>query len=409
MGNMKFSILSPLLLLGTVCACTSTPAPRPATVNPVLMLSIDGLRADALGKGNSPHLDALANDGVRAKGMQPSYPAVTFPNHYTLVTGRRPDKHGLVHNQMDDAELGRFELRFLDAVLTPAWWNDSQPIWVDARQSGLRTATFGYPGGETAIRGTRPDLYAPYDESVDSDTRVDTVLGWLAQEDTVHLVTTYFEYVDQAGHAFGPDSPQYQTAVRRVDTAVGRLVDGLKKNRQLDRVNLIIVSDHGMAEVPNGHAISVDSMVPATVATNVSTGQIVGFSPLPGQQAKAEEHLLGAHANYDCWKRENLPARWHYGTHRRVPPIICQMHEGWDAVSTLSLKHRQPGTRGSHGYDPALPSMQAVFIGHGPAFRQGVVMEAIQNVDVYPLMTRLLDIPGHEHDGNPAATDAALR
>ncbi|HET6783981.1 MAG TPA: alkaline phosphatase family protein, partial [Pseudoxanthomonas sp.] len=176
-----------------------------------------------------------------------------------------------------------------------------------------------------------------------------------------------------------------------------------------DRINVIVVSDHGMAAVPTGQAIAVEDMVPVEDAVVVSIGQSVGIAPRAGRVEAAEKRLLGRHNHYQCWRKSELPARWHYGRNARVPPIVCQMDEGWDAIPAASVAKRAlAGTRGSHGYDPALASMRATFIAHGPAFRKGVVIAPFDNVDVYPLMARLLDIPARENDGDIAPLLPAL-
>ena len=161
--------------------------------------------------------------------------------------------------------------------------------------------------------------------------------------------------------------------------------------------------------VRDGQTIAVEDMVDPAIASNVSTGQSIGFAPLPGKQPAAEAILLGAHANYDCWTRQTLPARWEYDSNPRIPPIICQMHEGWNALTRERLAERKPGDRGSHGYDNALPSMRAIFIARGPSFRQGATLPGFDNVDLYPLMTRLLDIPAAPNDGNPETLVPALK
>ncbi|MGE8234478.1 MAG: alkaline phosphatase family protein, partial [Stenotrophomonas sp.] len=177
----------------------------------------------------------------------------------------------------------------------------------------------------------------------------------------------------------------------------------------LDHTNVIVVSDHGMATVKAGNAVAIEDMVSADIAKVVSVGQSVGFAPLPGKQAAAEKALLGEHAHYQCWNKAQLPRRWHYGSNPRVPAIICQMQEGWDALTRNDIAKRPPGDRGSHGYDPALPSMQAVFVARGPAFAQGKQLTAFDNVDVYPLLTRLIGIPAQPNDGDPRALEQALR
>lgn len=407
--GMKAHYLLISLAAGLLAACSSLPATTDtAPVNSVVLLSIDGLNHSALGKGHSPTLDQLAAEGVQARWMTPSYPSITFPNHYSMVTGLRPDHHGIIHNQMEDAQLGRFELHNLQALRKPGWWADALPIWLQASRAGLRSATLSYPGGEVAIDGQHADLWHPYDESLDPQHRAELMLQWLDRSDRPDLLVAYFEHVDKAGHAYGPNSPQYAQAIGLIDRAVGTLVQGLRDRGQLQHTNLIIVSDHGMSEVPDGNTVAVEDMVAPELARAVSVGQVIGFAPTPGNQDAALKQLVGAHANYDCWPRGQLPARWHFGQHRRVPAIICQMHEGWDANTRQVLAKRRPGVRGSHGYDNALPSMRSPFIAIGPDFRRHAVIEPINNVDIYPLLGRLLHIALPHSDGNPDATVEAM-
>jgi predicted AlkP superfamily pyrophosphatase or phosphodiesterase len=417
MTSVRLSLALAATLALTSCASVpsdsptagSAPVATPAAPK-LLLVSIDGLRADMLDRGITPNLSRLVDGGVRARWMTPSYPSLTFPNHYTLVTGLRPDHHGIIHNSMHEDALGSFRLSKREAVTDARWWG-GEPIWVGAENAGVRTATLSWPGSEAAIQGVRPSQWRTYDASVPLPDRVDQVLGWVGQTDAhaPRLVTLYMEQVDHAGHDHGPDSPEYAAAIGEVDAAIGRLLDGLQ-SRGLDAsTNVIVVSDHGMASVPDGQTIAIEDMVDPTIATDVSMGQSVGFAPLPGKRREAEKVLLGAHAQYDCWTRQTLPARWHYGSNPRIPPIVCQMHEGWNALSRASVAARAPGTRGSHGYDNALPSMRAVFIARGPSFKQGQTIEGFDNVDVYPLLARLLGVPAAPNDGDPERLLPALR
>lgn len=421
-GGM-ISVRLPLALAAALAlaSCASVPPTSPAAAPAgtsaavanapkLLLVSIDGLRADMLDRGITPNLSRIAHDGVRAQWMTPSYPSLTFPNHYTIVTGLRPDHHGIIHNSMQEESLGRFQLNLRDAVTDARWWG-GEPIWVGAENAGLRSATWSWPGSEAAIQGVRPSQWRTYDSTVSLSDRVDEVLGWAGQADAgaPRLITLYMEQVDTAGHHYGPDSPEYAAAIVEVDTAIGRLLDGLTA-RGLDAgINVIVLSDHGMARVPDGQTIAVEDMVDPSIAKDVSLGQSIGFAPLPGKQREAEKVLLGAHATYDCWTRQTLPARWEYGSNPRIPPIVCQMHEGWNALSREGLAKREPGDRGSHGYDNALPSMRAIFIARGPSFKQGATLPGFDNVDVYPLMTRLLGIPAAPNDGNPETLVPALK
>ena len=401
-------LAAPLLALA-IAGCAMSPA-RDAAPAPVVLISLDGLRATDLDLGLTPNLARIAAEGVRAEWMTPSYPSLTFPNHYTVVTGLRPDRHGVIHNTMRDATLGEFKLASKEAVSDARWWG-GEPIWVGAERAGLPTAAMFWPGTEAAIGGVRPRRWSTYDEKITADERVDRVLGWLAEDASTRprLTTLYFEKLDKASHDRGPDSPEARAALQTLDAVIGRLLDGLRANGQLDRVNLVITSDHGMAPVPPGQAVAAEDMVDPADAESVTRGQSVGFTPRPGRTAAAEAQLLGRHAHYECWRKAELPPQWKYGTHPRVPAIVCQMDEGWDAVSRSSVaKHAAEPAGGSHGYDPQLPSMRAVFIARGPAFKRGARIPAIDNVDVYPLLARLVGIKPAAHDGNPAALTPAL-
>lgn len=402
------------LACALLAACASSPTPKTASGAPptVLLLSIDGLRADKITPENSPNLARLAREGVRAAGMRPSYPSLTFPNHYTLVTGLRPDRHGLIHNAMSDDSLGDFRLSDRSAVTNAAWWEGGEPIWVTVEKAGYKSATWSWPGSEAPIQGLHANQWRPYQEGAPMAERIQMVRAWLngaPDEVKPRLVVTYMEHVDKAGHEYGPDSPEYAAALREVDAGIGLLLKDMADDGLLDRTNIIVVSDHGMATVKPGQAIATEDMVAPEIARLVSHGQSVGFAPLPGKQAEAEKALLGEHPHYQCWNKAQLPARWHYGSNPRVPPIICQMQEGWDALRRVSLTNRPAHDRGSHGYDPALPSMQAVFVARGPSFAQGKQLPVFDNVDVYPLLTRLLGVTARPNDGNPETLKAALR
>ena len=391
--------------------CAALPdagAPAPRTV---VLVSLDGFRARDLGRGMTPTLDAMARDGVVADGMRPSYPTLTFPNHYTLVTGLRPDRHGIVHNTIEDAALGTFRTGDPKATRDARWWG-GEPLWATAEKQGLATATMFWPGSEAPIGGVYPGEYRAFDETVPAAARVDTVLGWLARPAPVRprFVTLYFEHIDEAAHDAGPDSDAARAAIRMLDAQIARLRAGIAARGLAGSVDLLVVSDHGMVEVPPSQVVAVEDIVPPSLARHVSTGQSIGVVPRPGREAEAARAIVGRHAHHECWTRESLPARWHFGRHPRVPPIVCQMDEGWDANTRQRLQQNpRVHERGSHGFDPALPSMAALFVADGPSFRDGVRLPTFDNVHVYPLLARLLGIAPLPNDGDPAALEAALR
>lgn len=411
----------PALTAQALCAvvlagCASTHIQPSPTVQDaggsVLLISVDALSPTALDAGWAPHISQLSRDGVRAAWVTPSYPALTFPNHYTLVTGLRPDRHGVTHNRIEDPVLGTFRTADNAAIADARWWNGAEPLWVTAERAGMPTASFFWPGTTAAIRGIRPRHSRTYDEAISIEERVDTVLEWLSEPPGVRprLTTLYFEHVDDAAHDHGPRSDEAREATRKVDSEIGRLVETLRRRGVLGELHVVVVSDHGMAEVPPNQVVTIESMVDPSDARGVTDGQSIGFEPQPGRTARAEARLLGPHRGYDCWRKADMPARWHHGTHSRVPPIVCQMHEGFDALSAERKAKREAGaTRGSHGYDPALPSMRAVFVARGPRVIPGATVGGIDNVDVYPFLARLLGLTPLAHDGDATRLDAAMR
>lgn len=378
----------------------------------VILVSLDSFRPAELGHGRTPQLDAIARGGVRADFMRPSYPSLTFPNHYTLVTGLRPDHHGIVQNTMRDPAIGRFTIKNADNVGDARWWNAAEPLWSTAEKAGVRTATMFWPGSTAPIGGVLPGEWRLFDAKFPGTARVDTVLGWLDRPPAARprFVTLYFEMLDEASHDDGPDSARAYATETELDGFIARLREGIAARGLRDNVDLVVVSDHGMATVPPGHTISIDEVAPPTLVEAVTTGQDIGLQPLPGRDAAARSATLGRHAHHTCWARETLPARWQYGANPRVPPIVCQMDQGWDAESPDKAATRNAGgPRGSHGYDPALVSMRALFIAEGPSFKRGVRVPAFDNVDLYPLLARLIGVTPLPNDGDPRTLRGALR
>src|SRR5262249_7753602 len=152
----RWSILLTLLLL-PLAGCATRPAAPASATHAVLLVSIDAFRANYIDRGLTPNLVTLAHEGATTPYMLPSFPSLTFPNHYTLVTGLVPDRNGIVNNPMRDPKLGKFSLSNRDATSDGRWWAEAEPIWVTAQKHGLRTATMFWPGTEAKIHGMRPD------------------------------------------------------------------------------------------------------------------------------------------------------------------------------------------------------------------------------------------------------------
>jgi predicted AlkP superfamily pyrophosphatase or phosphodiesterase len=390
-------------------SAVATPASAPT---PLLLISIDAYRADYIQRGLSPTLQMLADHGVRAQSMQPSFPSLTFPNHYTIVTGLRPDHHGIVNNRMYDPNLGRFALGHSKAVDDGRWWSEGTPIWETADQHGIRTATMFWPGSGADIHDHHPDYWIPYNGKLTALQRVDQVLAWLDLPPARRpaFLTLYFDRVDHAGHDFGPDSPQVDASLRSTDAALAHLIRGLRQRDMFKHMNIIVLSDHGMASVPRDHNIYIDKFINADQVQTVSLGVLAGFNPKPGHDfAKIEATMEKPHQHMQCWDKSRVPARFEYGKNPRVPQLLCLADVGWRITSHAHMAIHSKVSIGNHGYDNADPRMQALFVAHGPAFRRGIVVKPFPNVDVYPLMTHLLDVPPVANDGSYDAVKDMLK
>jgi predicted AlkP superfamily pyrophosphatase or phosphodiesterase len=386
--------------------------PRP-TADPALLIlvSIDGYRADYLDRGHSPALAALAADGVRAEGMRPVFPSLTYPNHYTLVTGLYPDQHGMVNNTMHDPVLGSFSPPNRAANTDGRWWDEAEPIWVTAQKQGMRTASVFYPGTQAEIHGVRPSYWQLFDSSVQPDARADQVLAWLdlppAQRPT--FVSLYFEQVDVAGHSYGPDSLQVDEAMVTVDAALGRLVAGLQQRNVLDTTNLVVVSDHGMSATSPDRMVFLDQFVNVDHIELSSSIVNAGIDPKPGYAAEVERALLAPHPHLQCWKKETLPKRFHYGLNKRIPAIQCVADDGWMVSTTATESKRTHPLMGEHGYDNDGLKMRALFVAHGPSFNQHLTVPVFDSINVYALLTKLIGVKPLRNEGRPAATAEMLR
>lgn len=395
--TFRILALTVALVLG---ACATTPTRSSLADRPdrVILISIDGFRDDYLNRGATPVLDRLAAEGAHGP-MRPSWPSVTFPNHYTLVTGLHPDHHGIVSNRFFDPTLGTFTMRSKET----AWWDQAEPIWVTAEKAGLKTGTMFWPGSEVEIHGVRPSHWLAFDQSMSGDARVDQVLSWLDLpiDQRPRLGTLYFDIVDTIGHRYGPDAPETLEAAASVDASIGRLVEGLKSRGLSDRTMLVVVADHGMAATSPERVIWIDDLIdPAQLRIGYS-GAVLTADPAPGHEAEVQAKLVGAHPHMECWNKADVPTRLAYGSNPRVAAIVCRVETGWVAV-TRDRPLTRPG--GAHGYDNQAPEMRAVFIAHGPGVVAGRRLTDLDSVDVQPFLARMLGIQAPAGDGRPEDT-----
>jgi predicted AlkP superfamily pyrophosphatase or phosphodiesterase len=389
-----------------------------AAPDPVLVLvSIDGWRWDYTDRPPARNLRSLAARGVRVRELIPSFPPITFPNHYTIVTGLYPEHHGIVANSIIDPATGRrFSMRTAEKT-DPMWWG-GEPLWVTAASQGRRTAALFWPGSEGAIQGVRPTYWKPYDTHVPAAARIQQAIDWLRLPDRQRpsLIAIYLEDVDHAGHDFGPDSKELARAATVVDRSIGALVAAIASMHMDDRTTVVVVSDHGMTALSDARVIWLDDYLDVRSLDVTEWEGLLLLAPKPATPETVAEvyaRLRTAHPRLHVFTRENIPARFHYSENPRIAPIIGIPDDGWTVTTRARREQRRqegrPPQRGTHGYDPEDRNMHALFIAAGPELKRGFVAPALDNVDAYDFFCRILKLKPAPNDGNERATESFFR
>ncbi len=398
-------------LLASVWACSrATHAPKDFKPT-IILISFDGFRNDYIEKAGTPNLHRLVNNGVAAKGMIPSFPSKTFPNHYSIVTGLYPAHHGVVANTMFDPEFNAvFKISDRNAVSDGRWWG-GEPLWVTAEKQGQISATFFWVGSEAEIMGVRPRYWKVYDAKVPNAERVQQALAWLdlPQAERPTFITLYFSDTDNAGHDFGPDSPEVVETIKAADALVGQLLQGLEARGLFEKVNIIITSDHGMSPTSDTRVIKLSDYLDLKTVEIIDSTPTVTLRPKQHNLDSLYFKLANAHPHMKVFRKEDFPARFHYSGHRRIMPLMCLADDGWAINTRLPGSDARSFNGGNHGYDNLLPSMRATFIAHGPAFKRGLLVEPFQNIHVYNIMAKILKLEPAANDGSSDSVRVMLR
>ncbi|KAL2251103.1 UNVERIFIED_CONTAM: Ectonucleotide pyrophosphatase/phosphodiesterase family member 3 [Sesamum indicum] len=384
----------------------------------VLLISSDGFRFGYQFKIDTPNINRLIKNGTEAEvGLIPVFPTLTFPNHYSIVTGLYPAYHGIINNYFTDPESGD---RFTMHSHEPKWWL-GEPLWETVTNHGLKASTYFWPGSEVK-KGSwdcPKDYCMFYNGSVPFEERVDTVLKYfdLPSDEIPSFMTLYFEDPDHQGHKVGPDDPQITEAVAGIDKMMGRLIRGLEERGVFEDVNIIMVGDHGMVGTCDKKLIFLDDLakwiaIPKEWVQSYSP--LLAIRPPPGYLskdvvAKMNEGLKSGSVNNGEYLRvflkEELPGRLHYSASDRIPPIIGLVDEGFTVEQKRS---RRQECGGAHGYDNTFFSMRSIFIAHGPQFARGRKVPSFENVQIYNLVTTILNIQGAPNNGTTSFPQSIL-
>lgn len=364
----------------------------------LLLVSFDGFRWDYIIQVPMPNFNAVARDGVMVEQVENTYITKTFPNHYSLVTGLYAETHGIVANEMYDPAFNRSFSMETDSIYESQWWEEAEPLWVTIQRTGGRSGAAMWPGSDVKIHGVFPNRYLRYNASVSFESRVERIIEWFSApgEESVNFAVLYWEEPDESGHRLGPQNPEMDRVITEIDGNLGFLVSELKKAGLYENMNLIVTSDHGMAQLPDEHIIELDQYVDRDLYTWVDKSPVVGILPKEGKFDEVYKNLLDANPNMAVYKREDIPAHFHYRHNTRIMPILLEAKEGWTIVQNRTGR----SMLGNHGYNNTLSSMQPLFLARGPAFRQRYTKASMRSIDLYPLLCHILAVPPLPNNGS---------
>lgn len=368
----------------------------------VIMISIDGFRADYMKKYQPPTLMAWAREGVQADGLVPSFPTLTFPNHVTLVTGRRPGNHGIVGNFFYD-EKRKEHYRMSEGESTDdGSWYRGEPIWTVAEKAGMLSATFFWVGSEAKIGGVDPTYMAHYNGKVTNERRIQTVIEWLKLPEArrPHFIALYFSDVDSAGHKYGPDASETKKAVLAIDKDLSELKKAIDKS-QLP-VQVILVSDHGMKTIT--HTVDISSAKSLRGMETTGKGAVAAFySDDQAAIDRAFEEIKQVPGPFKVYRGTELPAHWALNDEDRRGDIVVVGDPG-AYIGFLDFAPTGVGSsnKATHGWDAqGTKELDGLFIASGSMFKKGQKIRSFDNVHIYPLVLQMLGLTAQEaHDGD---------
>ncbi|XP_063788784.1 ectonucleotide pyrophosphatase/phosphodiesterase family member 7-like [Pseudophryne corroboree] len=377
--------------------------------NKLLLISFDGFRWNYDQDVDTPLLDYLSEIGVKAKYVTPPFVTMTSPSHFTTITGRWIEDHGVIHNLMFNPET-QLKVSFKTTQNMSEWWdNGPLPLWITAQNQGLRAGSLHYPGGNANYSGkTVYRALAELPDHPDSDEQewrdnIDIVMKWFNEED-LDFVTLYYGEPDKTGHLSGPETEQRKTIIRQIDRTIGYLLDSIKNNKLKDKLNVIITSDHGMTTVQKKDLHSVEEI---RLSDYITFSELVKFEmldyggfgmivPKEGKEEELYQKLKGAHPHLNVYKKEELPERLHYSTHERIPPILLYGDLGYSVNGRFIFYVN----KGDHGFDNNEMDMKMIFRAFGPDFRSNYIAEPFDSINIYPLMCKLLGVIPEPNNGS---------
>ncbi|XP_061257029.1 ectonucleotide pyrophosphatase/phosphodiesterase family member 7-like [Bos javanicus] len=391
------------------------PVPGTKSFRKLLLISFDGFRWDYDQDVDTPNMDRLAQEGVKAKYLTPPFVTMTSPSHFTTISGRWIEDHGVIHNMMFNTET-QWKYSFKTTQNKTEWWdNGVLPLWITAQRQGRKTASFHYPGGGAKYQGeaVQRSLVESHTHPNGNETEwrqnIDIVMNWFTKED-FDFVTLYYGEPDSVGHLYGPDTENRRAMIQQIDRTIGYLLEAIGRHSLTEHLNVIITSDHGMTTMkkkPNITEILLRNYISFKDLVQFDIVDYGGFGmllPTPGQEEAVYQALKNAHPHLNVYKKEEFPERFHFAKHERVLPIVMYADPGYSISGRIILYFN----KGDHGFDNVYMDMKTIFRAFGPDFKKNHLAEPFDSIHIYPLMCKLLGVTPEPHNGSLAVTQEML-
>ena len=375
--------------------------------NYTVVLSLDGFRFDYQDIANTPTLDSIQRNGVKAAGLQPVFPSLTFTNHYTIATGLYAENHGIVANSFYDRQSRKYYDIYDKKTTSDGYFYQGEPIWVTAESQRIRSAVSMWVGANVSIKGYQPSYCAAYDGLVPYKARIDSVISWLKlpYNQRPHLAMCYLEEVDNVGHSKGPDSPEIVNSIQLADSLVGYFVSQLKTLSFCDSINFIILSDHGMAPISEEKSVNIEPFIKTDWIDTVSYSPAISLIYCKKECVDSVCLALKNVEGVSVVKRSDIDTAFHYSANNRIGDVIVLADSGM----CMKYKDKRTLPGGMHGFDNRNVLMNGIFYAIGPDFKNGFVAPQLYNTDVYGLLCRLLEIAPAHSDGQFERIECVLK
>ncbi|XP_078510134.1 ectonucleotide pyrophosphatase/phosphodiesterase family member 7 [Lissotriton helveticus] len=404
--------LVPLLAAALLALGAGSPMPARQAAQKLLLVSFDGFRWDYDQDVPTPNLDAMALEGVKAKHLTPAFVTITSPCHFTLLTGKYIENHGVIHNMFFNTTT-KVKLPYYPTQGVSSWWdNGSLPIWITAQRQGLKTGSLFFPGGNATYQDEQVNVKKvespshKWGNETEWQANVETVMKWFT-EDNLDFVALYFGEPDTTGHKYGPDSSERKAMVSQLDRILGHIRNSITRYGLASKLNLILTADHGMRRVmktPEVNEIILSQIkdfsfkdIEFDLVDYGPTGLLL---PKEGKLEQVYQALKKGHPNLNVYKKEELPEALHYSNNPRILPLVVFGDPGYVVHGRIKVQFN----KGEHGFDNNDMDMKTIFRAVGPAFKSNLMVESFESVHVYALMCELLGIRPEPHDGSLETT-----